>query len=289
MSTTIAGMTITQTVTTPSRPGKQPRPVWEVSGVTAPYESHFVEHGARKWRGAWSFWSDPTDYITRLVENGQAMTYAEQKRAEQERAADRADRYSGYSSNASARSASEYKRLADIVQSIPMGQPILVGHHSEAGHRAALKRMDYAMRNHIEEGQKAQYWEHRATVAERKAEGKHSKPYIQNRIDEASADLRDIARKLAGSQGPVSEQWKSRLLALQQQAQEKLDYWQAKLDAQGGLRWTRETLTVGDMVTTRFHTGTVAKLNPKTVTVNFPGGWSPNLPYAEILDARKPA
>lgn len=39
-----------------------------------------------------------------------------------------------------------YRNARRQVENIPLGQPILVGHHSERGHRAALKRYDNNMR-----------------------------------------------------------------------------------------------------------------------------------------------
>ncbi len=43
-----------------------------------------------------------------------------------------------------------------------MGQPILVGHHSERGHRAAIRRSDSAMRRSIDEDKKAAHYAGRA-------------------------------------------------------------------------------------------------------------------------------
>jgi hypothetical protein len=50
-----------------------------------------------------------------------------------------------------------YKRadLREEVSGIPFGQPILVGHHSEGRHRAAIKRADNAMRASIDLDKKA--------------------------------------------------------------------------------------------------------------------------------------
>jgi len=45
---------------------------------------------------------------------------------------------------------------------IPPGQPILVGHHSEAGHRAHLKRIDNHFRKASEATDKAEYYEQKA-------------------------------------------------------------------------------------------------------------------------------
>ena len=53
------GLTVTQSMTQPSRPGKQPRPVWEVTGITAGYEDLLYSLGAKRWRGKFSFWEDP--------------------------------------------------------------------------------------------------------------------------------------------------------------------------------------------------------------------------------------
>lgn len=49
-----------------------------------------------------------------------------------------------------------------LLDPIPMGQPILVGHHSEARHRRTLERSDSAMRKSVEMDKKAEYLEHRA-------------------------------------------------------------------------------------------------------------------------------
>ena len=70
----------------------------------------------------------------------------EARRARLEAAADRAD----------ARSNEAYKRadLSEEATGIPFGQPILVGHHSEGRHRAALKRADNAMRKSVEESKR---------------------------------------------------------------------------------------------------------------------------------------
>ena len=55
------------------------------------------------------------------------------------------------------RAAAAFKRadLREDVSGIPFGQPILVGHHSEGRHRAAIKRADNAMRAGINAAQYA--------------------------------------------------------------------------------------------------------------------------------------
>ena len=45
---------------------------------------------------------------------------------------------------------------------IPMGQPILVGHHSEKRHRNAIERYDNQMRKNIDDAEKAKYYDNKA-------------------------------------------------------------------------------------------------------------------------------
>jgi len=55
-----------------------------------------------------------------------------------------------------------YNAADRIAKTIPMGQPILVGHHSERGHRADLKRIDRGMRKSIEKSKEADELQRRA-------------------------------------------------------------------------------------------------------------------------------
>jgi len=63
-------------------------------------------------------------------------------------------------------SAEHFRRSHDIGSRIPFGQPILVGHHSEKGHRSAIKRMRSADEKSMEAHHAAQELEHRAKAAE---------------------------------------------------------------------------------------------------------------------------
>jgi hypothetical protein len=74
----------------------------------------------------------------------------------------RKERFEQRAKKAEQESTRRWKASSDIVGMIPMGQPILVGHHSEKSHRAALKRSDNHMRASIAEQEKAEYYEHKA-------------------------------------------------------------------------------------------------------------------------------
>jgi hypothetical protein len=76
------------------------------------------------------------------------------RRARLEKAAARAD----------SESQRRYQAAHDILDGIPPGQPILVGHHSEKRHRRDLQRADNHMRKSIEADETAKELAHRAAA-----------------------------------------------------------------------------------------------------------------------------
>lgn len=70
-------------------------------------------------------------------------TYEAKQEARKERYLARAEKYGRLAE-------ARYKAAHDAVAGIPFGQPILVGHHSEGRHRAAIARQDRNMRKMIE-------------------------------------------------------------------------------------------------------------------------------------------
>lgn len=109
----------------------------------------------------------------------------------------RVERFSGYADNAesSAESASNYAH--GLVEGIPFGQPILVGHHSERGHRATLKRCDAAMRRALNESERAAYWNDRVAASIRHAKYKEQAPVIARRILGLEKDERKYTKELS--------------------------------------------------------------------------------------------
>lgn len=89
----------------------------------------------------------------------------------QERAKLKAEKYNQWSNSAENQSTQAYNRSKEIVKFIPMGQPILVGHHSENRHRSDLNKADNAMRKCVELSDKAnnhsaksEYWASKANT-----------------------------------------------------------------------------------------------------------------------------
>lgn len=80
---------------------------------------------------------------------------------------DKAERYQGYADNAAKRASEAHASAHEILDRIPMGQPVLLGHHSQKSHQSALGRTDRLMQRAIDEKAKADYWQRRAAHVER--------------------------------------------------------------------------------------------------------------------------
>lgn len=79
------------------------------------------------------------------------IDYAERQEQKKERYQERVEQ-------AEQRSQLHYENQKKIANVIPMGQPILIGHHSEKRHRKDLDRIDNEMRKSIRESEKADYY-----------------------------------------------------------------------------------------------------------------------------------
>lgn len=83
-----------------------------------------------------------------------------------ERQEARAERYREYAENAAKRATAAFNASNDAVADIPLGQPILVGHHSEKAHRRALELSNNAMMRSVHESEKAAYYAQKAEAVE---------------------------------------------------------------------------------------------------------------------------
>lgn len=82
----------------------------------------------------------------------------------QERAKAKAEKLKGYASNAEKRSSDHFKKsdLREEKTGIVLGQPILVGHHSEKKHRRTIEKSWQQLGKSVEESRKADAYNDRA-------------------------------------------------------------------------------------------------------------------------------
>lgn len=84
------------------------------------------------------------------------MNYYEQKQEA------RRERYIALAEKNREESNRRYETSHKLGEMIPFGQPILIGHHSERGHRNLIDKINNNMRKSIEADKKAEYYENRA-------------------------------------------------------------------------------------------------------------------------------
>jgi len=165
------GVSIQATMTTPTKPGKKPRPVWNIRGGPRALYDELREQGAKSFRGVVSAWSDPKPIIVDFLRKRsgpvtpleEMQSIAARAEARAERREERAEKWD--------RAAHAAREASDrAVAGIPMGQPILVGHHSERRHRAALERSHRKMGEYFEAAEKAKWLSRRAAHDRKVAE-----------------------------------------------------------------------------------------------------------------------
>lgn len=117
----------------------------------------------------------------------------------------RAERYRDLARKAESNSNGAYETASKIGSFIPMGQPILVGHHSEKRHRRDLAKIDFNMRKSVEARSKAAYYRDKAEAAENNTAISSDNPeaiqLLKNKLDNLTR-LQEIykqANKIARS------------------------------------------------------------------------------------------
>ncbi len=114
-----------------------------------------------------------------------------------ERATQRADRFEGYSEKRTEDATAAADTAQAIAGNIPLGQPILVGHHSERKARKDKERIDAAMTKAVRMWETAEYWQQRAAGALHHARYKQEPRTRARRIKTLGAEQRKHERNLA--------------------------------------------------------------------------------------------
>lgn len=212
-----------------------------------------------------------------------------------ERLAARADKHAAVSDAAR-------ERADHISERFWMGQPILIGHHSERKARRDQDRMHDLTRKAISEGEYAHRLSQRANAAGSALAHSATPGVTARRIETAEAELRDIARKLEGYQRrslngrgkvvytenhePASGQWRESLLARREQLDGQLAYDREALAAavaEG--RYTQygpHNVHRGDFV----NGAEVVKVNKVSVSCKSGYSWLNKVRFTEITSVR---
>lgn len=231
-----------------------------------------------------------------------AMEEAEADRAERMEA--RAERLHGRAERLAAESSAHYDAHRAIVERIPFGQPILVGHHSERGARADLRRMERHMDKFCELGGESRQTEAAAEAAERHMAHRENPQTTVNRIKRLEAEQRQAQKYLDGWSRnylngagkvvdtdvypPAEGAYREQLLTQVTHLDEQLRYWRAHLEqAKAEGRWNPvdvATIRKGDLVKVRGQWRRVVRVNKATVSVETGYSWTDKVPHHEIRE-----
>jgi SAM-dependent methyltransferase len=114
-----------------------------------------------------------------------------------DRAEQRAERFENYGENRAKDADRAHGAVSAIADNIPLGQPILVGHHSEKHARKDAERIRNGMNRAVKMWEQSKYWEQRAKGAIQAAKYKERPDVRARRIKGLQADKRKQERNKA--------------------------------------------------------------------------------------------
>lgn len=210
--------------------------------------------------------------VTVTVDESDRRSFAEAEADRAERAEARAERFGQYADNAASRSEAASKRGHQIADGIPLGQPVLVGHHSERRARRDRERIDSATRTSIDAGNRAAYWAGREKAAAGFEQFRKNPARTLRRLEKLRADLRAVQKWQRGESAKGFSRSDSQELAIEhQELTEQITYWEAVIaeaERKGFKVWSKTDFQRGDYVQVRHGTWySVLRVNTKTLTI----------------------
>jgi len=176
-----------------------------------------------------------------------------------------------------------FNRTWKSMKAIPLGQPILVGHHSEKSHRAHLRRIDKGFEIARREKGIAEKYGDRAKRYRRKARGEDP-GLIHRRVQKLEAEQRSWLRSIeelkthalfAKAKPQLAEKYGikadpkelARSRRFLDNVLQRLKVEREKYKISGGIPADKLKLKKGDLIRTTYGVARIVKVNPKTLTV----------------------
>ena len=205
-----------------------------------------------------------------------------------DRAAERAERFEGYQARRAADAAAAQERVKEITSGIPLGQPILVGHHSERHARRDAERIERGMEKAVTMWDRSAYWKARAAGALASAKYKERPDVRHRRIAGLESELRVMQSRYTPDPKTAPQVWDgekhvwcgkgrggrwvktSHLDALKRQSERweahyrnRVEYERAMLAEDGGIAADAFAIEVGGRVLVRGEWLVVTRVNRK--------------------------
>jgi phospholipid N-methyltransferase len=194
---------------------------------------------------------------------------------------ERPERLRNAAARAESRSEVAYERSNALVQDIPLGQPVLVGHHSQRAHEKTLERARNAMNQSVEEQKKSEWLEQKAASSARHQSHKEQPDVIARRIKRLKGEItsikndrqRSIERVIwdVRNKSITTEEAKEKIAKIKVARQDIVEQIEAeikenedRLQEAGGLVADHLTIEVGDVIMGRWQgRSQVEKINKR--------------------------
>lgn len=206
---------------------------------------------------------------------GVRQTVQERETQTRLRASDRAERMEARAARAEEDGQAAQEAFRRVADGIPLGQPVLVGHHSQRRHERDLERMGRQLDKAGEAASRAEAAHAAAGRARSRARGEISTVTLGRRIERTEAELRRLMRRLEGSgkaihgeDAPATGAYRERLEREQCRLLEQLDYDRGLMASRQA--YGRDSVDVGDLVRVGGLWLPVRRVNQKSVTVPSP-------------------
>ncbi|MFD3978291.1 ParB/RepB/Spo0J family partition protein [Streptomyces griseus] len=219
--------------------------------------------------------------VTIEIDDEETRTFAEIEAERVERAQEREERASDRADRATSSADARREKADQISERFWMGQPILVGHHSEGRARRDQERIHTNMRKSFEDRDRASYWRNRADAAEHYEKHRNDPHRTLRRLKGLRADLRALEREreAAAERGwEFSERRERRMRELT----EEIAYWEALVEeaaANGVKIWGPEDFAPGDYVRYMNSYFQVARVNPVSLSI----AWNLRLAPKQVM------
>jgi hypothetical protein len=167
---------------------------WGMSGTR---DRHLSPN--RRWRidqAAQALRAAGFEVVLDLDETARLAPTAEREQRAAARAQERQDRLEDRTERLAGQADARLRAAHEEADAIPFGQPILVGHHSERGHRRALERIDRNMRKGIDLARESDRAANAADASRASRSLRESGPATMRRIAELEAEARRVDRRL---------------------------------------------------------------------------------------------
>ncbi|MFE3182722.1 DUF3560 domain-containing protein [Streptomyces violascens] len=214
--------------------------------------------------------------VTVSIDEDTRRSFAEAEAERVERAEARAERFDERAGRAGANSKALHASAHRLADSIPFGQPILIGHHSERRARRDQERIHNTTGKAIAEGERSSYWAGRAAASGSYEQFRNNPRRTLRRLEKLRGDLRRVKRWQKGQSADgytrdvSNPDTVAELNRRHEELTEEITYWEElikKAEEDGFKVWSKADFKKGDFVRRGGTWFEVLRVNAKSLTI----------------------